>query len=290
MIDYDSAISARDILNYWANGIVLLEHEGSWSGYRMSGIVDHPEGTAGKERIKLTLAATSLTYGKPPKSVLLTRPDFFKRAILHRPRLGVVMGNEGKMYMLSWAPGRGDLNKAIQKSDIVFKVLDTHTKGQLDDWPKRYDEMGVAWGEAMTDLRELKHWQLDYGVHRKQERTIYVRLMKRTDAIADVMPKSSSTGMLPLGKHLDLAVRYLNFKPVTIKEAYKACLDKGASVIKGTLWLCRRDKGDVVLVVNGESTIGYLSKTLQSHPVFDYKNPQRSRINRQLLSMLLEDK
>lgn len=290
MINYDQNINARDIINYWSNGTVLLEHKGSWSGYSVIGIEESESTRAGEELIQLALTSKEMTYGTPPNKVALTRPNFFKKAILHRPRLGVVRGKDGIMYLLSWAPGRGDMNKAIQKSDVVFKILDTSDSKVQDDWQKRYSEAGNAWDEAVGKMRRLRGAQRDYRRWRQQLISISNTLHRRTDAFMVTENRLKNGGGRGSNKHLHLAIQFLNFKPVSLKEAYKACLEKGAAVIKGTLWLRRRDKGDVVLVVNGDSTIGYLSKTLQHHPVFDYKNPQKSRINRQLLTMLLEDK
>ena len=143
MIDYDSKIDAHDISRYWTGGVVLLEHEGVWSGYCITGI-------GGDDVVSLTIRK-DLANGEPPKNVSLSRPEFFRLAILHRPRLGAVATDDGHVVILSWMPSGNTMNKSLQDSDIIVRKV--VVEGE-DDELGTFQAACTEWSEAITSMRE----------------------------------------------------------------------------------------------------------------------------------------
>jgi hypothetical protein len=143
----------------------------------------------------------------------------------------------------------------------------------------------------MEKLRRYRGLPDDCRGYHTLSALVWSQLTTKAPLIIDRAPPNRRLDGAPYGRrNLTLVIKYLNFKPVPLKVAYQRCLDRGSAVIHNTMWLRCKGKSSTVSIVNGESAIGTLSKTLQHHAVFDFKHPKISRINKQLLTMLLEEK
>ena len=89
--------------------------------------------------------------------------------------------------------------------------------------------------------------------------------------------------------NLKLAINFLNFKPLTLREAYQQCRNRGMSIIRGTLWLLRDTKSLDATIFNGEDVIGTLNRNLKYQVIKSCNEDHISlRVRQRLLSLLME--
>lgn len=242
MIRYED-IDPEDMARYWGEGYVFLQCESGWNAYSVKRIDD---GT-----VHMVLDANLVLAGKPPANVKLSYSEFFEQAMLHRPPLGVLVRQDGKVYGLGWQHANGnELAKAIRRTDVYVKPLTDGADEAEDDG--NWVELCVA------TLQRVRALAMD-----APEGTAVRHIVRRHDYMRPIreyrahpLVRARDRPHDPEGQHpesIRMVLEFLNQTPARIKQALGQTKSKAVFLL-GTAWISRDNK--TVRLMNGEHEVG----------------------------------
>ena len=118
MIQYDENMSASDIESYWSGGYILFP-DMDYGGKLYLATVR----AIGNKQLAIVKAPDATERGSPPPpEVAVSRSQFFKLAVLHRPPVNIVE-KDGSIYQLRWTPPDRGANRAIHYEALILNTL-----------------------------------------------------------------------------------------------------------------------------------------------------------------------
>lgn len=250
MIQYED-ISPDDMARYWGEGCVFMQHDGFWNAYKL----EH----AGEDTVRLVRNTRLGTFGAPPDNEQLTYYQFYQRALLHRPPLGVLVRKSKEVYVLGWQHANGqDLVKAIRDGDvyadaIIEKPAPRAAQRDAHSWPE-------MWANEVTIRKDLlRRIPFDNVDGANDELAVAsMRAIEYTQHPANaIRPRAAVENIHGIRKGaLKLVLEFLNQERSTIRAAMSGPINKN-TYLAGTSWL--QHKEGRTLLMSGKHTVGAVS-------------------------------
>ena len=257
MIRYED-ISARDMQNYWGNGIILMQ-TGSWNAYTMTGATDAV--------ISLTPAEDYPEYPGRERRIIMSYDEFFANALLHHPPLGVVRSGDA-VYLLTWGHPDG---MAMCKALLVEDVAVTLLYGVEPRKPEEdralcevsvFEEGAARWRERMLALPKtmsVENPDIEAtNARRTRERLVYMEEREhvyenaRPQRVRDRQHATHDRG-------LHLVLEFLNQEFDDYREAVREDADNKLYVFDDLTW-GKRD-GEQLRLYSGGTLLGHTDVT-----------------------------